>query len=332
MSVRVGILGLGCMGQCHIGAYKKVRTARVEAVCDIDEKKRGGDIGVFGKIDVSGYRIYADAAKLLKDPGLDAIDICLPTHLHAKYTLAALAAGKHVICEKPMARSAAEARTMVKAAQRAGKQLFLAHCIRFWPQYVKAREIVLSGKYGAVRTARFCRIGGTPTWSWKNWLHTPQWSGMAALDLHIHDVDFVQYLFGKPKAVRSQGMSLRGKGFDHIVTAYEYGKDQLITAEGSWAYPSAFPFGMSFSILMEGAALEMKADLSLTLYPQQGKPKAVAVPKGDGYEHELRHFMDCILRNEVSPVVPPESALRSIQLVEAEIAAARSGKAVTVRF
>ncbi len=331
MTVRVGVLGLGCMGNCHIGAYAKVKGARVDAVCDIDAKKRKGDIGVFGKLDLSAYRVYSQAEDLLFDPELDVIDINLPTHLHAPYTCAALAAGKHVICEKPMARSTYQARQMLRAAQESGRQLFLAHCIRFWPHYVKAREIVLSGKYGAVRSARFCRIGGKPTWSWKNWLHTPESSGMAALDLHIHDVDFVQHLFGMPKAVRSSGMSLTGTDYDHIVTAYDYGDGRLITAEGSWAYPPNFPFGMTFSIAMEKATLDMTRELILTLYPVKGKAQAVKVPQGDGYEHELKHFVDCIRRGKASDVVSPESALQSVKLVEAEIASVKSGKAVAIR-
>lgn len=332
MTVRVGILGLGCMGNCHMGAYEKVKGARVEAVCDIDDKKRAGDIGVFGKRDLSGVRLYAEAKDLLGDAGLDVIDICLPTYLHAEFTCAALAAGKHVICEKPMARTSAECKKMVQAAKRSGKELFLAHCIRFWPQYVKAREIVLSGQHGSVLSARFCRISPKPTWSWKNWLHVSKWSGQAALDLHIHDVDFVQYLFGKPKAVRSAGMGLTAGGFDHIVTTYDYGKDKLIMAEGAWEYAPTFPFSMTFSIMMEDATLDMARDLSLTLYPAKGKPRPIRVLKGDGYGHELQHFADCIAQGRASEIVTPESATRSVQLAEAEIASAKSGKAVVVRF
>ncbi len=332
MTLRVGIIGLGCMGNCHMGAYEKVKGARVVAVCDIDEKKRQGDIGVFGKRDLSGLRIYDKAKEILADPAIDVIDVCLPTHLHAELSCAALAVGKHVICEKPMARTSDECKKMVQAAKRSGKQLFLAHCIRFWPHYAKAREIVLSGEYGAVRSARFFRVGSKPTWSWNNWLHTAKCSGLAALDLHIHDVDFVQYLFGKPKAVRSTGMSVSPGGYDHIVTTYDYGKDKLVMAEGAWEYAPGFPFGMTFSIMMERASLDLDKTLTLTLYPEKGKSRAVRVPKGDGYTHELQHFVNCLAKGQGSDIVTPESALQSVQLVEAEIESAKSGKPVAVRY
>jgi len=89
---------------------------------------------------------------------------------------------------------------------------------------------------------------------------------------------------------------------------------------------------MTFSIMMERASPDMTRDLTLTLYPVKGKPRPVRVPKGDGYVHELQHFADCIAHGRASDIVTPESAVRSVQLAEAEIASAKSGKAVTVRF
>jgi len=221
---------------------------------------------------------------------------------------------------------------MCTAAKKSGRKLFLAHCIRFWPSYVKAREIVLSGKYGAVVTARFCRISPKPLWSWENWLHAPAKSGLSALDLHIHDADFVQYLFGKPKAVVSQGIGLQPGGIDHIITRYVYRRDQFITAEGAWEYHAGFPFSMTFHIAMEKATLDMTRDTKLMLYPMKGNPKEVKEPKGDGYERELQQILDCLRANRDSDVVTPESAMNSVKLVEAELASCRSGKPVAVRF
>ena len=333
MTIRVGILGLGMMGKCHHDAYAKVKGARVEAICDLDAKKRQGLIGHgFGEINVSKLRVYAAAEALFADPGLDMIDVCLPTYLHAQYTISALKAGKHVVCEKPMARTSAEAKMMIDASKKSGKQLFLAHCIRFWPAYAKARELVLSGKYGKALTARFCRISGLPAWSWEGWLFDPAKSGRAALDLHIHDVDFVQYLFGKPKAVASFAGGLKKGCLDHIITSYEFGKDQLITAEGAWEYASSFPFGMTFSICMEEATLDMTRDTKLMLYPLKGKASEVKVPAGDGYFHELTHFVQCARANRASDIVSPESALNSVKLLEAELESVKTGKAVNVRF
>ena len=333
MTIRVGILGLGMMGKCHFDTYAKLDGVQVEAMCDVDQVKRTGVVGNgMGTIDTIALRVYQHATDLIHDPEIDVIDITLPTYLHAKYTIAALEAGKHVICEKPMARTSNEAKAMLEAAQQSNKRLFLAHCIRFWPAYAKAREIVLSEKYGKVISARFCRIGAHPSWSWNNWLHIPAKSGLCALDLHIHDVDFIQYLFGKPKSVSSQGCKLGRSGIDHIFTRYNYAPGQFITAEGAWEYAQGHKFSMTFSICMEEGTLAMGDDLALNLYPQHGKEREVKLPSGDGYEHELKHFLQCMRKDVDSDIIPSESAMHSIKLVEAELESIRTNKTIPVRF
>jgi predicted dehydrogenase len=333
MTIRVGILGLGFMGKCHYETYAKLSGVKVEAVCDIDPEKRKGHIGhAFGNIDLTGKQIYKNADELFADKTLDVIDVDLPTFLHAEYTISALQAGKHVICEKPMARTTAEAKSMITAAQKTGKKLFLAQCVRFWPAYAKAREIVLSGKYGKVLTARFCRISPKPMWSWDGWLATPARSGLCALDLHVHDADFVQFLFGRPKSVRSVGFSPIKGAYDHIFTSYDFGDGKLVTAEGAWEYAPGFPFAMTFQIAMEKASLDMTADTKLMLYPWKGKPAEVKVQAGDGYQHELKHFLHCIRTNTDSDIVTPESAMNSVKMIECELESIKTGKAAPVRF
>jgi predicted dehydrogenase len=339
MTTKVGILGLGFMGNCHFNAYKTFADVQVTALCDIDPAKLQADAAVAGNIatgaapkDLSVVKTYDDVELLLADPDVEVVDITLPTYLHAEFAIRALRAGKHVICEKPMAISSAEAKRMAAAAKKAGRRLFIGQCIRFWPAYVVAREIIRSRQHGKVRSAVFTRISPTPTWSWQQWLHDPCKSGSAALDLHIHDADYILYLFGAPKSVFSRGSGSARKGFDHIVTAYDYGKSSLIVAEGGWDYPAGFPFSMTFRVAMEKATLSLAADGSLTLYGEDNAAAVVSVPDGDGYSHELRHFIDCIANNRASTIVTPKSALRSVQLVEAEIRSAAAGKPVKVKF
>jgi predicted dehydrogenase len=231
-----------------------------------------------------------------------------------------------------MAICSADAQQMVTAAKKARRRLFVAQCIRFWPAYATARDVIRSRKYGKVRSAVFTRLSATPTWSWENWLHDPRKSGGAALDLHIHDADFILYVFGKPKSVFSRGCSSAQKGFDHIVTTYDYGNASLIMAEGAWEYAPTFPFSMTFRVAMEKATLELAADGNLKLHGSDGSSITVPVAEGDGYTHELRHFIDCIARRRATAIVPPESAMQSVRLVEAEIQSAATGKPVLVRL
>lgn len=340
MTVRIGLVGLGFMGRCHYQTYAKMADARVVAVCDVDPDKRAGDWskiggnigGGEGRVDLSGLKAYADPEELNADAEVDVVDITLPTYLHASAAIAALKAGKDVICEKPMALTSADCTKMLAAARRAGRQLHIAHCIRYWPVYAAAREIIRRGRLGPVMTATFRRMGSTPLWSYQNWLQQPEKSGACALDMHIHDADFVLYCFGKPSAVTSHGAGFQKARLDHIVTSYHYGPNQLVTAEGAWEYAAGFPFSMSFAIACAKGTLACGPDLKLMHYPLKGQPSDVAVPKGDGYEHELRDFVRCIAKGKPSKVVSPEEARDSVRLIELEYESATAGKTIAVRF
>jgi predicted dehydrogenase len=212
MTVKIGILGFGFMGNCHSNAYSTCKGAKITAICDVDEARLRGNAQVAGNIagvatrkQLSRVNLYTDAKQLFVEPDVDVVDITLPTYLHAEYAIRAMQAGKDVICEKPMAISSADAKKMLAVAKKTRRRLFVAQCIRFWPAYATARDIIQSQKHGNVRSAVFTRLSATPTWSWNNWLHDPRKSGKAALDMHIHDADFVLYVFGKPKSVFSRG-------------------------------------------------------------------------------------------------------------------------------
>ena len=339
MATRVGILGLGFMGKMHFDTYAGMNGARAVAICDVDAKKRRGDwSAIVGNIagkgaaaDLSGVRIYAATEQFLADGEVDVVDICLPTDLHAPAAVAALKAGKHVICEKPMARTSADCRRMIHAARKARRRLFVAHCIRFWPEYVKAREIIRGGRYGKVISAVFTRVSPTPTWTYRNWALDPARSGGCALDLHIHDADFVLHVFGKPRSVSARGAGV-GKGrLDHVVATYDYGSDLLVAAEGAWEYAPTFPFSMTFRIAMKGATLAFGPD-GLMLHPVKGRPRKVKTRPGDGYQHELKHFIGRIAAGRASGVLTPESAMQSVKLIEAETASAAAGRAVKVNL
>lgn len=339
MALGVGIIGLGFMGKMHFDIYAKLRGVRVAAICDVDIKKLQGDWGGIGgnisggsgKVDLHAINMVAEVKELLADPNVEVVDITLPTPLHAKIAAQAFKAGKHVICEKPMARTPADCKKMLAAATAARRKLFISHCIRFWPEYAKARALIKSGRYGKVRSATFTRLSPTPRWSFGNWAQDPKASGACALDMHIHDTDFILHTFGKPKSVMSRGSGFAKGRLDHIVTLYEYPGNCVISAEGGWDYPPDFPFSMTFRVTMEKASLVFGAE-GLWLYGEKGKGKAVKVMSGDGYYHELKHFVACIAKNRASEVISPREAMQSLQLVEQEMKSAQTGKPVTVRF
>src|SRR6185295_20057953 len=223
-------------------------------------------------------------------------DICAPTQTHPELALAALQAGKHVLCEKPLARTAGEARQIADAASMAATFLMPAMCLRFWPQWVWAKKAIAENTYGRCLAARFRRVAQPAGWGQKFFLDG-KLSGGALLDLHIHDTDFVQFCFGRPLAVFSTGFSKVSGAIDHVVTQYQVGSGATVSAEGSWAMTDGFGFTMSYTVVFENATADFdlaRGPEPLKLY-QAGEPPQTLQLKGkDGYVGELQYLLDCI--------------------------------------
>jgi len=285
-------------------------------------------------VDLTGIATYARAADLLGDPDVNLVDICLPTYLHAKATVEALKSGKHVMCEKPMALNSRECAQVKRAAKSARGKVMFGHCIRFWPEYAVAKKILDSKRYGAPLSVTFRRVSPTPTWSWKNWLMDAKRSGSAALDLHIHDTDYILWLFGMPQKVVSQGTGNVSTGIDHIVTHYYYARKNLqVTAEGGWMMPSGVPFEMGFTMVCEEGTLEFRSGSGkgLQVFVPGGRILSPKVPVGDGYSRELDYLLTCIERKRPVATVTPTSSALSVRVVEREMESARKRTAVSIR-
>ena len=341
--VKVGIVGVGFMGKMHFNVYKNYPKARVVALADVDPVKRAGDWSRIGgnvedkraaNVDLSGIRVYSKAEELFKDENVDVVDITLPTFLHAKYAVAALKAGKHVICEKPMALTLADCDKMMAAADAAKRTLVIAHCIRFWPEWTVLKQIIKSGKYGRVKAARFYRMSLTPTWSWTNWLLDGKRSGGALVDLHVHDVDYVNYAFGVPKAVQSSGVvgGVSKTGIDSISTQYLYTGGPQVVAEAHWMAAPGFGFTHGFHAVLEGATIEFdsKTNTPLTVHESSGKSIQPKKPENDGYVTELRYFVDCIAAGKKPTTVTARDGRNALKVALAEDRSVRTRKPVVV--
>ena len=315
-NVKVGIVGLGFMGSTHWRIYQAMKGVEIVALADVDAAKRRGDVSkVVGNIgggdnskplDLTGVTVYESALALIANAEVDIVDICVPTPDHTEIACAALAAGKHVFCEKPLCRDEKQLKRIVAAAKRAKGFFNVGLCVRAWPEYRHAYEYFKSGKAGKLKSATFKRISPSVDGNaWKNWYMDGKISGGALLDLHVHDVDEVNYFFGKPKSVTAVGArSVVSKGgIDHVVATYDYGNGTLVMAEGGWAAAKGTPFEMSFTIVGEKATLKLDAS-GYHIYPVKGKP---LTPKCDvkagptGWHQELAYFVDCV-RKGVKPV------------------------------
>jgi len=312
--MRVGIVGLGFMGSVHLRNWQALGAGvRVVAVCDrhpVPGSGKAGNLGGEVEMDLSDVAVYSDMGEMLAKERLDAVSIALPTHLHRAASIRALEAGVHVLCEKPMALSLADCDAMIAAAKQADKILMVAHCIRFWPEYVWLKRAVESGEYGNWRSADFSRLSFVPSWAKGSWFSDPEKSGGAALDLHVHDVDFIRWALGDPQELHSSG------GVDFVRTAFDFGAGRAVSATASWRMPESFGFEMAFEVLFERALVRFssRSEPPLTVYPHDGEPSSPAPSSSDGYAGEIRHFARLISGEEREAVVPPEDARESLGL------------------
>jgi predicted dehydrogenase len=340
--VRIGVVGLGFMAATHIRAYQKVAAAEIVALCSPSGRHLDGDFTTVAgnintgdplKLDVSNIRCLRDFNEMIAMADLDLVDICAPTAAHPALAKAALAAGKHVLCEKPMARTSAEAKEMVAAARAAGRILMPAMPVRFWPEWAWVREAIQSKQFGRALSARFRRVAEPPGWGAKHF-GDGKLSGGALLDLHVHDTDFVQYCFGKPTAVFSRGYIKYTGAVDHVVTQYEVPGRTIVHAEGSWAMARGFGFSASYTVNFERATVDfdmVRGPESLKVF-EDGKTRVVTCEGPDGYVREVDHILSQIQSGARTAVIAPEEGLHAVQICEAEERSVQSGKVEPVIY
>jgi predicted dehydrogenase len=334
--VNIGIIGVGGIAGAHLAGYRHLPQARIVALCDKIPDRAAGkagemqlNIGTTGGTAVQA-RPYTDYRALLDDPEVEAVDICLPTDLHAEVAVAALQAGKHVLSEKPMALSVADCDRMIAAAEAAGRILMIAQCIRFCPEYQVVKAMADSGDYGQVTHALFRRLSAMPRWSTDHWMEDPARSGGGIFDLHIHDADYITYLLGLPTAVDVRGVE-NAQGIGQVMAAYHYPHTQAVFAEGGWSYHAGFPFRMTFTVCFETATVEYdSARGPLTIFRDGQDPEVPALPPGDLYTNEIAYFLACVATNTPPRVVTAFDARETIRMVAAEAASVRSGRPVAL--
>lgn len=301
--LRVGIAGIGFMGMIHYLAYQKAAGVKVAALCSRSAKKRSGDWrdiqGNFGprgeQMDLSAVATHADYQEMLADDSLDLIDVCLPPDQHADAALAALAAGKHVFCEKPISVSLADADRMVAAAKSCGKQLLIGQVLPFMGEFAFALTAVRSRLYGKLRGGSFKRIISDPTWL-TDFYH-PRKTGGPLVDLHIHDAHFIRLLFGMPRAVMSSGR-LRGDVVEFASTQFLFeDADLCVSATSGVIQQQGRPFTHGYEMYFEQATLVYnlagfgprgKFGTPLTVLTADGQALQPELPAG----HELAGFVD----------------------------------------
>lgn len=309
--LKVGVIGVGGISGAHIPAWNNLENTELVALCDIRSERMDK---------YPQQRHYTDFDEMLAQEELDILDICLPTYLHADYAIKAMEKGIHVLCEKPISLNKEDVERVYSTAHKHNVKFMVAQVLRFWPEYELLKELYDSEKYGKLLSAKFSRLGGIPKWSWDNWMKDEKRSGLVPFDLHIHDLDFMVYTFGKPKNIVDHRSKRPDQDYLHVV--YEY-DDFFITSEASW-YAAPYPFTATFLAQFEEAIIANERgkcmiyetngtvhDLSVET---DGDTGAINLPKSNAYAEEIKYFAQCVLNDCFPDKFKPEELENVIEI------------------
>lgn len=320
--MRVGLIGTGLMGRTHAQGWMQ----RPGVLTAIYSSSRGAaDLARhFNLIHCATY------AELLEK--VDILDICTPTPSHAEYAMQAAQAGKHLICEKPLALTLKDADQMLQAVSDAGVRLFVAHVLRFFPQYRAAWQQVQAGAIGTPKVLKLTRVSTPPTPG--SWLLDEQQSGGVPLDLMIHDLDFARWVAGNVQEVYAQETRKAGKVMVQATLAHTDGAITLV--EGGWAAPPGV-FRTSLDIAGTAGVIEWTSDAAPPLVasgppesvPEQDGAALPALSADDPYAAELWHAYDALQTGQPF-LIEPDDARRSLALALAVQQSIHSGQAAQV--
>lgn len=347
--IRVGLVGIGFMGWIHWLAYQRMAGARVAAISTRNPQRLAGDWrgiqGNFGppgqQIDLQGVTAHANLDDLLSDAQVDLVDICLPPALHADVAIRALEAGKHVLCEKPMALTLADCERMTTAAKKADRLLMIGHVLPFFPEYDWALKVIRSGEFGKVRGGAFRRVIADPTWISNFW--SPEHVGGPMLDLHVHDAHFIRLLFGMPHEVSTVG-SLRSGLPEFWHSQFRFGdRDLVVEATSGTINQQGRPFTHAFEIHLDKATLMF--DFAVlggagrylcepTLLDSAGgvqRPELSGGDPIDAFVNELREVTHAVRDGKTSEILGAILAQDAMRMCEAQSESLQAGKPVAVR-
>lgn len=317
--IQIGIVGAGGMGTVHRSNYAHIDGCRVAAVVGRTQQDEA-------RAREWGLPLYNEVGSMLDSEDIQVVDVCSPTFLHKEHVTAALARGKHVITEKPAALNAADAKEMFDLARKKGVQLFVGQVLRFYRESQILKQMVEDGRYGRVLDATFERLSACPRWAQGGWLFDKSKSGHLPFDLHIHDLDLMVSLFGKPEEFRFTSCGGSGRDYKEQYRFFYRYKEFNVVGEAAW-FNADIPFTARWRVYFENAVVindgtgltAYQFDQTPVVFDTEEKikiPTGINVPPTGVYLEELTHFMDCIRNNRPSMLVKEDEIMAVIEILE----------------
>ena len=314
--MRIVMIGAGGMAASHRKAYKRISDFKVDAVCDICEdaaRKAAEELKC---------NYFTDMDKMLEECQPEAVDICIPSFLHYETIMKCLHKNLHVFCEKPIAHSLKEAKEILGEMKKRKRIVKIGHVVRFWPEYQHLRQMIENEPYGKLQHLFLQRQYGTHEPG--SWYMDTEKCKMAAFEMHIHDTDFVNYLFGIPLYVDSIGIERPEIHLSFLSTRYIF-KDNsfIVQAEAGWN-DSSLNFSSGYRAVFEHGVLEYKEGV-VKEYSANEKGREVVIrdehdiPSDiEGVVKEFQEFLDQVEGKEIRPLAPAESSADTILILEKE--------------
>ncbi|MBU8880154.1 Gfo/Idh/MocA family oxidoreductase [Bacillus sp. FJAT-29790] len=336
--IKVGIIGCGSIAKHrHLPEYAGNEQVEIIAVCDIVEERA---IEMARQYNAKSYSNFEE---LLANPDITAVSVCTPNYLHAPISIAALNAGKHVLCEKPMATSREEAEKMIAAAGKNNKKLMIAHNQRFVPSHQKAKQLIENGEVGKIYSFRTAfGHGGPEGWSAdgkETWFFRKKEAFIGAMgDLGVHKTDLLRYILGEEIVEVGAFVETSAKENadvdDTAVCILKTESGIIGTLAASWSYVSKED--NSTIIYGEKGILRLEDDPVHSLIAQYKNGEVVKYELGgiqtneEGKQTEsqvIKHFVNSIL-NDVEPLVTGEEGMKSLQVILAALESNESKRIV----
>jgi len=266
---------------------------------------------------------------VLRRSDIDAVLIATPNYTHKTIAVEAARAGKHIFLEKPIALSVEDGMEIVREAEKQGVKLFVGHCLRFWPEYVRAREAVMSGAIGEPRIARAYRMSPFPRWT--EWHRHRELSGGVVIDMSIHDLDYLRWVFGDAEKVYAAGGRYTPYSYDnidHAMAMIRFRSGVIAYVEATWTMPESFRFYTYLEIAGTKGLLTVDNHTTSTLHAYLGKESWSYGPiNRDAYYREMEAFLDWVEHGR-KPPIEPEEAVKSLELALAIVKSIETGKVV----
>ncbi len=311
-----------------------MKDIRLVAIADVNEEK--------GMEAAKEYQCayYKDAEEMLQKEKVDFVDICLPTFLHERFVLLAAQYKKHVICEKPVTLTLESFDKMEEATRKAGVFFMVAQVLRFWPEYQEVKKLYDAGELGDIKMVYANRLAQHPNWT--QWHKDPKNSGGGLFDLHLHDIDFLQYLFGKVNSVYAVGRASETGCWNYVMSTLRFANGCAATAEGVFDMTENYPFTMSFRIVGEGEALDYQmtagfnledvggAKRAIVKYQKGRQPQKLNIEEKDAYQTELEYFADCVRKGEPPKEITPADSRHVLQVILAIQESLETGKVISI--